>query len=153
MSKIKNKDTLIELRIRKFLYENNISYRLHDKRFEGRPDIYIPRYKIIVFINGCFWHGHSCGACKIPSSNIPFWTDKLRKNVQRDKNNLRSLKSKKIKVLTIWGCALSSKSKIDEKRFAHLMNKALNSKKLSLQMVGNSKRLKGSKQKVLKELL
>lgn len=106
MSRIKGKDTKPELLVRKFLYSRGVRYRIHST-LPGRPDIVIKKKGIVLFINGCFWHGHTdCKDAGIPKSNSAFWQNKINGNVERDRKNLQKLEQNGWKVLTIWECEL-----------------------------------------------
>ncbi|MBX2950629.1 MAG: DNA mismatch endonuclease Vsr [Crocinitomicaceae bacterium] len=107
MSRVKNKDTKPELLVRKFLFTNGLRYRLHDKKLPGKPDIVLPKFKTVVFIHGCFWHGHEkCKYAALPQTRIEFWGDKIERNKQRDAQNLLLIKDKGWNVLTIFECDL-----------------------------------------------
>ncbi len=107
MSRIKNKNTKPEELVRKFLFSKGLRYRKNDKRLPGHPDIVLPKYKTVIFVNGCFWHGHQ--GCKYfvwPKSNEEFWKHKIGSNIERDKKNISALKQLGWNVLTIWECEL-----------------------------------------------
>ncbi|MBA4731169.1 MAG: DNA mismatch endonuclease Vsr, partial [Alcanivorax sp.] len=92
MSKIRSKDTNIELRVRKALHSAGFRFRLHRKDLPGSPDLVLPKYSTAVFVNGCFWHGHDCKKAKIPATNIEFWKRKIETNISRDKKKQGSLR-------------------------------------------------------------
>lgn len=109
MSSIRGKDTKPELTLRKALFHAGLSgYRLHWKRAFGRPDVCYPGRKIAIFVHGCFWH-RCCPYCKpsMPKSNIDFWQEKFKRNVQRDKKKITDLKNDNWRVLIFWECQLS----------------------------------------------
>jgi len=109
MSKISGKETKPEILVRKFLFANGFRYRKNDKRYPGKPDIVLPKYRTIVFINGCFWHGHqNCKKALLPESNIEFWEKKILQNIKRDKNNYKVLESLGWNVIVLWQCKLSN---------------------------------------------
>ena len=85
MSKISGKETKPEILVRKFLFANGYRFRKNDKRYLGKPDIVLPKYKTIIFIHGCFWHGHNCLAGKLPETRKEFWKEKINGNIERDK--------------------------------------------------------------------
>ena len=87
MSKISGKNTKPEILVRKFLFSKGFRYRINVKTLPGKPDIVLPKYKTVIFINGCFWHGHNCKKGKLPSSNIDFWKEKISNNKSRDDKN------------------------------------------------------------------
>ena len=110
MSQIRSKNTKPEERVRKYLFAKGFRYRKNDKRLPGKPDIVLPKYKTVIFVNGCFWHRHEGHKCfKWPSSNIEFWEQKLLRNVERDSENYKSLKDKGWKVIVIWECETKKK--------------------------------------------
>ena len=109
MSKISGKETKPEIFIRKFLFSKGFRFRKNDKRYPGKPDIVLPKYKTIIFIHGCFWHGHNCPAGKLPETNREFWKNKIQGNIIRDQNNIKELKSLGWKIITIWQCEINNK--------------------------------------------
>ena len=107
MSKIKGKDTKIEIKVRYWLFHKGIRYRKNCKNILGRPDIAIKKYKIAIFVHGCFWHGHeNCKYYRIPKSNIEIWQSKIEKNRERDKKIIECLENEGWQVFVIWGCML-----------------------------------------------
>ena len=107
MSRIKCKDTGIEVAVRKRLFSLGYRYRKNDKRLPGKPDIVLPKYKTVIFIHGCFWHLHSnCKIARIPKSNTDFWIDKLNRNVEKDQKNRQQLEDAGWKVIIIWECEI-----------------------------------------------
>lgn len=109
MSKIRSKDTKIEIKVRHWLYHHGIRYRKNCKDIAGKPDIAIKKYKIAIFIHGCFWHGHeNCKLHHIPKSNVVYWQDKITKNVKRDQANLKKLHELGWNVYVIWECQVES---------------------------------------------
>lgn len=106
MSRIRSKDTNPEMLVRKYLYANGIRYRIHTK-LPGKPDIVIRRKKIVIFVNGCFWHGHNaCQNFRWPKTKVVYWRDKIKGNIQRDKRNHTTLKEASWRVLIIWECEI-----------------------------------------------
>lgn len=111
MSKIRSKNTKPEILLRKALFGKGYRYRINDKRLPGKPDIVLPKYKTVIFVNGCFWHGHEeCKKSILPVSNVDFWREKIHSNINRDKNNTLLLENTGWKVLTIWECELKNKA-------------------------------------------
>ena len=122
MARVKNKNTQPEVYLRKLLWHVGFRYRLNYKSLPGSPDIYIPKYKVAIFVNGCFWHMHeNCRYSSIPKSNYEFWKNKLEGNVERDKKNYAQLESMGIKVIVVWGCEIKQMMK-DECVLSKKMN-------------------------------
>jgi DNA mismatch endonuclease (patch repair protein) len=109
MSNIRGKDTKPELIVRRGLHRRGLRFRIHDRRLAGRPDLYFPRFKAAIFVNGCFWHRHDCEYFKWPSNRAEFWRGKLEGNTRRDADKIRQLAAAGVRVLVIWECALRSK--------------------------------------------
>ena len=107
MSRIKGTDTKPEELVRKFLFSKGFRYRKNDKRLPGTPDIVLPKYRTVIFINGCFWHWHK--GCKYfvwPKTNAEFWKNKIETNARRDEKKIEELKKAGWKVIIIWECEL-----------------------------------------------
>jgi DNA mismatch endonuclease (patch repair protein) len=122
MSKIRSKNTLPEILIRKTLWRMGYRYRLHYKLLPGKPDIVIKKYKIVIFVHGCFWHRHkNCIEASRPKTNSEYWETKINNNVKRDKKHKREIKKLGWEVITIWECNI--KKDIDEN--IKLLNKEL----------------------------
>ena len=107
MSKIGGKNTKPEILVRKFLFSKGFRYRINVKTLPGKPDIVLPKYKTVIFINGCFWHGHNCKKGKLPSSNTDFWKKKISNNKSRDDKNFDLLVKLGWKVIIIWQCEIT----------------------------------------------
>lgn len=111
MSGIRGKDTKPELTVRKGLYAKGFRYRLHYKRLPGKPDIVLPKYHAVVFIHGCFWHGHDCHLFKWPSSRPEFWKTKISRNKEKDSEVMDELGKLGWRVMIIWECSLKGKGR------------------------------------------
>lgn len=111
MAAIKGKDTKPELIIRKELFRRGYRYRLHDKNLPGKPDLVLPRYKAVIFVHGCFWHGHGCHLFKWPASRKEFWESKINRNKEKDAEVSQNLTSSGWKVMTVWECILKGREK------------------------------------------
>ena len=110
MSCIKGKNTKPEEIVRKYLFSKGFRYRKNDKRYPGTPDIVLPKYKTIIFVNGCFWHGHEgCKYYVVPKSNTEFWIEKITHNIERDNEKADRLRDMGLKVITVWECELKPK--------------------------------------------
>lgn len=122
MSQIKGKDTKPELLMRKFLFSKGLRFRLYDKNLPGKPDIVLPKYKTVIFIQGCFWHGHdNCKYFVIPKTRTEWWLKKIERNKQLDCDNFQALWELGWKVLTIFECELKKNNR--EKTLNELINK------------------------------
>lgn len=111
MRAVKQRDTEPELALRRGLHRLGLRYRLHSEGLPGRPDLVFPRFGVAVFVHGCYWHGHSCRAGRLPTSNIEYWTAKIAANVQRDRRKTRQLRQLGWRVLVVWECEVSNAAK------------------------------------------
>ena len=102
MANIKSENTKPENIVRKYLFKNGFRYRKNDKRYPGKPDIVLPKYRTAIFVNGCFWHMHNCARGRMPRSNQDYWIPKIQRNIERDKDNIIKLESMGWKVIIIW---------------------------------------------------
>ena len=126
MSRICGKNTKPEELVRRYLFAQGFRYRKNDARLPGKPDIVLPKYKTVIFVNGCFWHAHE--GCKYfvwPKSNVDFWKRKINGNIQRDLCNIQRLSEQGWNVIVIWECQLK-KSRFDE-TLQHLVSEIINS--------------------------
>lgn len=115
MSRIHAENTKPELTIRRLLFADGFRYRIHVKTLPGTPDLVLPKYRAVVFVHGCFWHGHDgCKYAKLPSTHYEFWSDKISRNKQRDQKARQELLSSGWRVLTIWTCSIKNQAKIKE---------------------------------------
>lgn len=105
MAAVKGRNTHFEIAIRKRLFFKGFRYRIDDRKLPGRPDIVLPKHKVIIFVNGCFWHYHKCHLSRIPKSSSEWWREKLEGNRQRDVRNLEALAAAGWRVLVIWECS------------------------------------------------
>lgn len=120
MSHIRGKDTSIEMMVRSFLFSKGLRFRKNDKRYPGHPDVVLPKYRTMVFVNGCFWHMHeNCPkATRVPKSNVEFWSAKLLRNHERDVRQHAELETMGWKVIVVWECELAKK--VREERLERL---------------------------------
>ena len=110
MSCIRSKDTKPEMLVRQHLFANGFRYRKNVKNLPGCPDVVLPRYKTVIFVQGCFWHMHDCGRFHWPMTNQEYWKHKINRNVERDKINVERLQALGWNVLLIWECELRRNS-------------------------------------------
>jgi DNA mismatch endonuclease (patch repair protein) len=109
MSRIRGKNTIPEMLVRRFLHAAGFRYRLHVKDLPGRPDIVLPKYRTVIFVHGCFWHRHpGCRDAVMPTSNTAFWNEKLRGNTARDSRNIAALEAKGWRCAVIWECEVGN---------------------------------------------
>ena len=107
MARVKGTDTQLEIKVRKTLFSLGYRFRKNDRRLPGKPDIVLPKYKCVIFINGCFWHGHkNCTKASIPKTRTEWWKKKINETIERDKANVEKLQLLGWKVLTVWECDL-----------------------------------------------
>lgn len=107
MAAIKSKNTKPEEMVRKYLFSKGFRYRKNDSRLIGKPDIVLPKYKTVIFVNGCFWHGHDgCHYFVVPKTNTEFWTNKIQNNKSRDASIQEELARLNWKIITVWECEL-----------------------------------------------
>lgn len=120
MSQIRGKDTKPELIVRKFIHSHGFRYRLHHKNLPGKPDIVLPKYKTIIMIHGCFWHGHKdCKYFVIPKTRTEWWTAKINKTIEKDSENEMELRKMGWKIIIIFECEL--KPGLKEKTLNNLL--------------------------------
>ncbi|WP_462271053.1 very short patch repair endonuclease [Desulfobacter sp.] len=116
MSHISGKDTKPEILVRSLLHRMGYRFRLHKKNMPGKPDIVLPKYKKVIFVHGCFWHGHeNCPRSKRPSTNVEFWNKKIDANIERDKKIIKSLEYLGWKTLIIWTCEIKNEDALKHK--------------------------------------
>jgi len=114
MAAIRGADTKPEYIIRRGLHSRGFRYRLHDRKLPGRPDLVLPKFQAVIFVNGCFWHAHDCPLFQWPKTREDFWKAKIRGNAERDRKNAKSLIASGRRVATIWECALKGARKIPQ---------------------------------------
>ena len=113
MASISSKDTKPELMLRKALHRIGYRYRIHDRSLPGKPDIVFRRFNAVVFVHGCFWHGHDCPLFRMPSSNEQYWKEKFNNNRRRDAQVNSQLLEKGWRILTVWECSLKGKTRLN----------------------------------------
>jgi DNA mismatch endonuclease, patch repair protein len=109
MSQIKGKDTKPEMLVRKFLFSKGFRYRLHVKNLPGKPDIVLPTYKTVIFVHGCFWHGHEgCKYFVVPKTRTDWWLNKIKNNMSNDEKAIINLRKQHWKIIVLWECDLKT---------------------------------------------
>ncbi|MEO9589294.1 MULTISPECIES: very short patch repair endonuclease [Marinobacter] len=120
MSAVKGKNTKPELLLRKMLFGRGFRFRLHREDLPGEPDIVLPKFKAVIFVHGCFWHGHiGCPKARLPATNQNFWKEKITTNQERDQRNTYALSEMGWRVLEVWECALRGRGRLE---FGELSN-------------------------------
>lgn len=120
MSRIRGKDTSIEVKVRKYLFSKGFRFRKNDKRLPGKPDVVLPKYHTVIFVHGCFWHRHpGCKYATTPSTNSEFWIEKFQRNVANDQKHIGELENLGWHVIVIWECEI-------EHRFDETMDSLVN---------------------------
>lgn len=115
MAAIRGKDTKPEIIVRKYLFSRGMRFRVQVRKLPGNPDIVLPKYKTVIFVNGCFWHGHEdCKYFRLPKSNVEFWKNKIKYNMARDVRNQAELKTLGWRVIRVWECGLRTVSGREE---------------------------------------
>ena len=115
MSKVGQKNTKPEMLVRKYLFSQGFRYRTNVKKLPGSPDIVLPKYQTVIFVHGCFWHGHSCQAGHRPQSNMEYWLPKIEANMKRDLRKITELKTDGWHVIVIWQCEINTIVKRNER--------------------------------------
>ena len=115
MRKVKSRNTKPEMAIRSALHRRGFRFRLHVADLPGKPDIVLPKFKTVIQVRGCFWHGHSCKAGDLPSSNREYWINKVGRNKERDRDNELRLLNLGWSVIVVWECEISSKDALERK--------------------------------------
>jgi len=114
MALIKGKNTTPELMLRSALHKSGFRFRLHDRDLPGKPDIVMPRFKTIIFVNGCFWHGHHCQKDRAPVTNSNYWLNKILANRKRDAKNIHELRALGWRVIVVWECTIRTKNSLQK---------------------------------------
>ncbi len=106
MAGIRAKNTAPELLIRRSLHRLGFRFRLHDKRLPGKPDLLLPKYEAVIFVHGCFWHGHNCPAFKWPATRAEFWHSKIERNRENDGCHIKALREMGWRICVVWECSI-----------------------------------------------
>ncbi len=113
MASIRGRDTGPEITLRRALFARGYRYTLHSAGLPGRPDLTLAKYRAVVMVNGCFWHGHDCKYFRLPATNTPFWKAKINGNAERDARNIKELRALGWRVMIVWECALRGRAESD----------------------------------------
>lgn len=113
MAAIRGSHTKPEIQVRKSMHAAGLRYRLHVRDLPGKPDLVFPKYKAVIFVNGCFWHHHNCHLFKWPTTRKEFWKTKIDRNVANDAKAEAALREQSWRIATVWECALKGKSRVD----------------------------------------
>lgn len=122
MSRVRGKNTKPEMIVRRLLHGQGYRYRLHRKDLPGKPDLVFGPRKKVVFVHGCYWHGHGCKIGGLPKSNVEFWEEKIRRNQERDEFARLALEKDGWSVLTIWQCETKDSEGLEDRLFEFLEN-------------------------------
>jgi DNA mismatch endonuclease (patch repair protein) len=136
MAGIRGTNTRPEFVVRKIVHRLGYRFRLHDAKLPGKPDLVLARHSAVIFVHGCFWHGHGCSLFKWPSTRQAFWQGKISGNKDRDVRTLRTLRGDGWRILVVWECALKGPSRLTPERLALKLDAWLRSKQAFRQIRG-----------------
>jgi DNA mismatch endonuclease (patch repair protein) len=136
MSAIRAKDTSPEVRVRKLLHTAGFRFRLHKRSLPGSPDLVLAKHRAIIFVHGCFWHGHECKSFRWPKTREDFWRAKIGANTMRDQQSLRALRFEGWRVCLIWECALRGGERISDAELSSVLQRWLRSDSEFLELRG-----------------
>jgi len=115
MAAVRSKDTTPELIVRRLVHRLGFRFRLHVKALPGKPDLVFVARRRIINVSGCFWHGHTCGRCRIPATRRDYWIAKIERNRRRDARTSRALRRLRWKVMTVWECQLGDSARLERR--------------------------------------
>lgn len=136
MSGIRSKDTKPEMKIRKALYSRGYRYRLHSSKIHGKPDIIMRKYNAVIFIHGCFWHGHNCKLFRLPKTRTAFWGNKINTNRKRDRQVISMLQKDGWRIAVIWECSMRGKGKMNFEDMMDRLTDWIESDSMALTLTG-----------------
>ncbi len=136
MAAIRGRDTKPELVLRRSLHAMGFRYRLHSRNLPGRPDMVFPRFRAVLFVNGCFWHGHGCDLFHWPKTREEFWRDKIGANIARDRAALAALREARWRTGVVWECAMKGQGRQDPAEMIATVADWLHSGESSLDLTG-----------------
>jgi DNA mismatch endonuclease (patch repair protein) len=138
MSGIRAKDTKPELVVRRGLHRRGFRYRLHDRKLPGKPDLVLRKYRAVVFVHGCFWHGHDCHLFKQPKTEPDFWSSKIEANKQRDERAYEQLAAEGIRIAEVWECATKGRTRLAPDSLVESLARWLKSDEPTLSVTGRN---------------
>lgn len=138
MSGIKGKNTGPEILVRKFLHEQGFRYRIQRRDLPGRPDIVLPKHSAVVFVHGCFWHGHNCHLFKVPATRTEWWREKIETNRARDDRAIGTLLNLGWRVMIVWECAIKGRTRRDRDEIVEMMKRWLLSETRTCEILGRN---------------
>ena len=136
MSSIRSKNTRPEIAVRREMHRRGFRYRLHAKELAGKPDIVLPRFRAVIFVHGCFWHGHSCFLFRMPSTRPGFWKEKIDRNRKNDANAIGALLASGWRVAIVWECALKGKKEAGVSLVADALQRWLKTDDAEMEIFG-----------------
>jgi DNA mismatch endonuclease (patch repair protein) len=136
MSGIRGSNTKPELVLRSGLHRRGLRYRLHDKKLPGKPDMVFPKFHAVIFVDGCFWHGHDCHLFRWPQSRTEFWKNKIKGNIARDVANNEKLRAQGWRVCHVWECALKGKNRLPAEKIIDRCAKWLSGSRAEMEIRG-----------------
>lgn len=134
MSGIRGKNTRPEILIRSLLHRAGFRFRLHVKDLPGKPDIVLPKFRVIILVHGCFWHGHGCHLFKWPGTRKKFWETKIHRNMEVDSEAIKNLKDAGWRVAIVWECSIKGRYRIDEQVLAGRLARWIKGKRSVLEL-------------------
>jgi len=137
MSGIRGGNTKPELHVRRMLHRQGFRFRLHVSDLPGKPDIVLPRYCAVIFVHGCFWHGHDCYLFRMPSTRRDFWQTKIGRNRENDCRAISALNSAGWRVMTVWECALRGRKRLDDAALTGLIDTWLRGNQPHAELAGS----------------
>ena len=137
MAAVRSFNTQPELAVRQLLHKEGFRYRLHIKAIKGKPDIVMRKHGVLIFINGCFWHGHNCHLFRLPKTRTEWWRKKIESNKLRDITVTAELKSSGWRIIQVWECAIKGKTKIGHSKLRNQLIEAIFSEEMLLEIRGN----------------
>lgn len=136
MSRIRGRDTKPEMLVRRGLHARGLRYRLQDRKLPGRPDLVFPKYRVVILVHGCFWHGHHCPLFRLPATRPEFWAAKIASNQKRDERSHEALQVMGWRILTIWECSLKGPGRWPIELLLDTCTEFIHSKKYTQQISG-----------------